>query len=123
MEYCNDSEWKNICDNGFLEKEVIVACRQLGFSGNFTRKFTCSNNNKSNTVYSTAFAEVNRDVFGRGTNDLIQRIWLCSGTEDRLSECRTPEHDICGADPNDARQVAGLYCFGKVFNIAAMHYL
>ena len=39
VEYCNDSEWKSICNSAFFEQEVMVACRQLRFSGNFIRKF------------------------------------------------------------------------------------
>ena len=43
VEYCNDSEWKSVCNNGFFNEEIIVACRQIGFSGEFNRKFNNSN--------------------------------------------------------------------------------
>ena len=43
VEYCNDRQWKSVCNNGFFQEDVMVACRQLRFSGNLNRKFTCNN--------------------------------------------------------------------------------
>ena len=39
VEYCNNSQWKSVCTAGFSMQEIIVACRQIGFFGNFNRKF------------------------------------------------------------------------------------
>ena len=72
------------------------------------------------SIPHAAFAELDPGVFGRGTNGLIQDIWLCLGTEDKLIDCTRVEHSVCGANPNDPREVAGLYCFGKVFSIALL---
>ena len=43
VEYCNDSQWKSVCNAGFFNQEITVACRQIGFSGAFSHKFKKSN--------------------------------------------------------------------------------
>ena len=43
VEYCNGSAWGRLCNIGFSTQEIMVACRQIGFSGNFDRKLNNSN--------------------------------------------------------------------------------
>ena len=43
VEYCNGSVWGRLCNIGFSTQEIMVACRQIEFSGNFDRKLNNSN--------------------------------------------------------------------------------
>lgn len=37
VELCDSGEWKSVCLFGWSRQEAMVACRQLGFSGNLNR--------------------------------------------------------------------------------------
>ena len=37
VQLCNESEWKSVCVFGWQAEEAVVACRQLGFSGDLNR--------------------------------------------------------------------------------------
>ena len=66
----------------------------------------------------TAVRELDLDVFGRGTGDLILRNWLCSGNEERLINCRTTDISSCRDVAGGVnRSVAGIYCFGKMMQM------
>ena len=55
LELCYNREWRAICDDRWDDREAIVVCRQLGFSGDFLKPYhrlfdtlTCAKLLKSN---------------------------------------------------------------------------
>lgn len=60
-----------------------------------------------------AVAERNVDVFGVNSGEILRVRWKCNGNETKLTDCRTTDLKLCGANLL-VRNSAGVYCFGKI---------
>ena len=76
VEFCNNSVWGTVCDDGWDSADAGVVCRQLGFSPQGAQ------------ALSSAF-------FGEGTGSIL--FVRCVGTEDRLADCPQSGlgNDVC----------------------------
>ena len=88
MEFCNNSVWGTVCDDGWNSADAGVVCRQLGFSPQGAQ------------ALSSAF-------FGEGTGPILLDDLKCVGTEDRLADC---SHSGIGNDNCEHFEDAGVRC-------------
>ncbi|XP_033101599.1 neurotrypsin-like [Anneissia japonica] len=88
--------WGNICDQGWDEKDAIVACRQLGF-GNVGFPL---NGQSTNSQY------------GNGDGEYLYSQFNCNGSENALRDCpyKTYSTDMGCSE----MQAAGLMCFSDL---------
>jgi deleted-in-malignant-brain-tumors protein 1 len=89
LEVCYNAEWGTICDKGWDNLDVQVACYQLGFNKSFVRSFGGSK-------------------YGPGFGSIYFRDMGCQGTESKLQFC-TSSTDTDDCDHTDD---AGLQCNG-----------
>ena len=68
VEFCNNSVWGTVCDDGWDSADAGVVCRQLGFLPQGAQ------------ALGSAF-------FGEGTGPILLDAVRCVGTEDRLADC------------------------------------
>ena len=86
IEICINNQWSAICNQGWNDLDVVVACRQLG-------QLTST----SQTVYQTAV------VFGQGDAPILISDVSCSGNEEAITDCsfnlqhNCPPNHIAGA--------------------------
>ena len=89
VELYHDNEWGTVCDNDWDLYDAEVVCRQLG--------------------YGRAIQAVSEAYFGAGQE--CQPIFLddvhCSGTEEKLVDCKNPSANIYGCSHFED---AGVFC-------------
>uniref|UniRef100_A0A674K899 SRCR domain-containing protein n=1 Tax=Terrapene triunguis TaxID=2587831 RepID=A0A674K899_9SAUR len=69
-----NGQWGSVCDDGWTDKDAVVVCRQLGYSGAA----------KARTMA----------YFGEGHGPIHLDNVECSGTERTLGECVKPDNGI-----------------------------
>ncbi|XP_053891794.1 neurotrypsin-like isoform X2 [Malaclemys terrapin pileata] len=69
-----NGQWGSVCDDGWTDKDAVVVCRQLGYSGAA----------KARTMA----------YFGEGHGPIHLDNVECSGTERTLGECVKPDNEI-----------------------------
>ncbi|XP_025103072.1 scavenger receptor cysteine-rich type 1 protein M130-like isoform X2 [Pomacea canaliculata] len=71
LEIFYDRTWNTVCDDGFGQKEALVACRMLGFN-------------------STTAVAVGSDKYGAGSGPILFSDLRCVGHETSLAQCENP---------------------------------
>ncbi|XP_025103139.1 deleted in malignant brain tumors 1 protein-like [Pomacea canaliculata] len=88
LEIFSNGEWSTVCDDGFGNKEAMVACRMLGFNG-----------------FGARVAAAGR--YGAGAGRILLDEVKCQGSESSLAECNHTKFYSGDCSHNED---VGLFC-------------